>query len=510
MVMTIQARDSYGERLRAALAELPQTIDAAADAGDSEGLRKALGLIEDLRSGNPARVTDALLHYFAANAWSGIQAVRKGTDSKWDWEQEELEQIIIHLRSARASDGFSQLTKIRKCQILTNLGNVFSHVGRCVEAIEYWDEALEIDPQFGMAIGNRGHGIVFYASLFEHLCHQVPFMKRAHTDLKTALDQKLEGNAAAVFRDAVRMLESTAPSDGVDYREPPTDSIGETPAEIKYRKWCVEQRLFLNPLNDLDRSNDVARDILTIPSLTLPAGAGLEHFGYFNQIKQEFVSSRYLYYEGVTSFSPHYSDKDVLLYDTLDFPAYSLAVEKMKLSFRALYSTFDKIAFFLNSYLGLSIAERKVNFRSLWYSNQRKREGLRPGFQRLENWPLRGLFWLSKDLYEDKPGFRDSIEPEGRALAEVRNHLEHKYIKLHGIELDEPLGILTPVKDTLAYSMSRKDFESKTLKLLSMVRASLIYLSLTVGTEERNRVKKLPSDRIAKIPLVIWRDQFKV
>ena len=36
-------------------------------------------------------------------------------------------------------------------------------------------------------------------------------------------------------------------------------------------------------------------------------------------------------------------NRDVLLYNTLDYPAYGLAVEKVKVAFRMAYSIFDKI-----------------------------------------------------------------------------------------------------------------------------------------------------------------------
>ncbi|MDX5595492.1 LA2681 family HEPN domain-containing protein [Pseudovibrio sp. SPO723] len=40
----------------------------------------------------------------------------------------------------------------------------------------------------------------------------------------------------------------------------------------------------------------------------------------------------------------HFSDKDVALYNTLDYPSYALAVEKARLAYRMEYSLFDKIA----------------------------------------------------------------------------------------------------------------------------------------------------------------------
>ena len=148
-------------------------------------------------------------------------------------------------------------------------------------------------------------------------------------------------------------------------------------------------------------------------------------------MKQEFVSARFQYYEGVNTETPHFSDKEVLLLNTLDYPSYSLSIEMVKSSFRMLYSIFDKIAFFLNNYLKLEIPPDKVLFRTFWYENRSKKNGIREKFIKYENWPLRGLFWLSKDLYENKGGFRESLEPDAQKLNEIRNHLEHRYLKLH-------------------------------------------------------------------------------
>ncbi|MCB9422966.1 MAG: hypothetical protein H6667_24410 [Ardenticatenaceae bacterium] len=92
------------------------------------------------------------------------------------------------------------------------------------------------------------------------------------------------------------------------------------------------------------------------------------------------------------------------------------------------YSLFDKISYFLNAYLALKIPETRVNFRTIWYTNQQRNKGLKSEFKDRQNWPLRGLFWLSKDLYEDKEGFKNSTEPDAHNLADIRNHLEHKYL----------------------------------------------------------------------------------
>ena len=209
---------------------------------------------------------------------------------------------------------------------------------------------------------------------------------------------------------------------------------------------------------------------------------------------------------------PHFADRDVLLYNTLDYPKYSVATEQLKLAFRSLYSLFDKIAFFLNAFLSLGVPERSISFRGIWYAEQKRTKGIRPEFGLRENWPFRGLYWLGKDLYEDRPEFREVIDPDAQRLNEVRNHLEHRYLKLHdslwsgAVAADSDSGLI----DDLAESLYRADFESMTKRLLALVRAAIIYLSLGVHQEERVRAAKRPSDSITPpMFLDVWEDDWK-
>jgi hypothetical protein len=114
-------------------------------------------------------------------------------------------------------------------------------------------------------------------------------------------------------------------------------------------------------------------------------------------MKQEFVSARWLLYEGLNARTTHFSDRQVTLYNTLDYPSYGLGVERLKAAYRIAYSLLDKIAFFLNDYAKLNINERQIYFRTIWYENCDRNNPIRPIFEQSKNWPLRGLFWLSKD-----------------------------------------------------------------------------------------------------------------
>jgi tetratricopeptide (TPR) repeat protein len=505
----------------AALNHLARLIDLAFVFKHVDGTKRALQVGEGIGKRSLAPTQTAILNYYLSNAWANRrQLERPAGQDEWKWEQPEVEQQIVHLRRALGSNGFKELHQLRQCQILTNLGNLLNTAGRFVEAIEYWDAALAIVPSFRMAQGNRGYGLTFYARALYDEGHRPVFLRHAYVSLRTALSTDpddlygVDVWARDAFSKEVVCLESTLVpeylSRGTSMEEFP---LGDSRDEIEYGRWCLSNRLFLNPLNDLGPYSIAANDVLTTPSIVVKLGQGMHFQGFYNQLKQEYASARYLFYEGTTSTTPHFSDKEVLLYNTLDYPSYSLAVEKVKMAFRMSYSLLDKVAFFLNDYLVLSIPERKVNFRSFWYDKQERKRGLLPEFDACDNWPLRGLFWLSKDLFEDAPEFRECLEPDAQELDTLRNHAEHKYLKLHD-ELwfgptDEGVAFGGRA-DKLAFSVYRTHFTAKATRLMKMARAALIYLSLSIHAEEKKREQVRPKKGlILPMPVDTWEDEWK-
>lgn len=59
------------------------------------------------------------------------------------------------------------------------------------------------------------------------------------------------------------------------------------------------------------------------------------------------------------------------------------------------------------------------------------------------------------------------------------------------------------------YRITRDSFLLKTLKLLKLARAAMIYLSLGVHVEERKKTSKA-GGIIAPMPLDIWEDNWKI
>lgn len=164
-----------------------------------------------------------------------------------------------------------------------------------------------------------------------------------------------------------------------------TGRQGTSKTERTYRLWCLEHRLFLCPLNDLGPYLAAAADDLMLPPLTerfddrpdghLPPPI----IGLFSQMKQEYVSARFMLFEGMDSTKVHYSDRDVTLTDTFDYPLYSLASERVRTAFRIAYSLLDKVAFLVDRYWNLKKAPERISFKNVWMVEGKSR--LLPGSQ---------------------------------------------------------------------------------------------------------------------------------
>jgi hypothetical protein len=490
-------------------------IDVSTDLGREDGIIRALQWCDELARRPLRNAESALVEYFRANAWAARQELKhREKTALWNWEQPEVQEQILYLRRAMRHPGYGELDVIRRCQIQTNLGNLLSHIGRIVEALPRWETALADRPQFAMALGNLGYGLKQYGHALYDRGHAQLFFVAAHAKLTAALapeaeyesydSERVKAQFAELRNDIeqhvdVEAVRASIKLDGHD--------IGDSDEERDYRRWVLDQRLFLNPLNDLGPFRIGARDILSLPDYVTAITEPPTFTGFFNQMKQEFVSARWFLYEAIHSQEPHFSDRGVTLYNTLDYPSYSLAVERAKAAYRVAYSLFDKVAFFVNDYAKLAVDLTRVYFRTVWYVDQNLRNRvIRDELIKLENWSLRGLFWLSKDLFNLE--FQDSADPDAQKLYLIRNRLEHSYLKIHEILVSRPIAD-DPFHDRLAYSIQREAFIEKTLVVLRRARAALIYLSLGMHREERRRSENRKDGLIAPMHLDHWDDDWK-
>jgi len=481
---------TLGGDSEAAFEALASLVDSANDEGNEAALVKAIELAEGIEA--KCLPKDAcLVRYNRSNAWASLQRLRSTPQKAWSWEQPELLQQIYWLRAAIQHEGYAQLPASRRAQIHCNLGNALSEAGRFVDALDEWRCALHEQPILGMARGSLGKGLVRYGLALYDEGHAYWFLRHGQQELAQAVaggvgrDGSTYPAALAYFETCLEKVENMLGADAtMNDDELPTFSLGRSRREQQYRQWSLERHLFLNPLNDLGVNSVAALDVLLLPTHRADK-VGITFLAFFNQLKQEYAYARWCLYEGSSGQRMHLADRGVMLAFNCDYALYAMGLEQVKTAFRCAYSLLDKVAFFVNDYWQLGIPERKVNFRSVWFEDSKEKgaqEQVRKVFEASENLPLRGLFWLAKDIYFK--GLRDVAHPNAQDLDSLRNHLEHKYVKV----VDPFARITNPgdmFQDKLAHKVERDELVAKTERLLQLSRSSLIHLCLAMHFEEQ-------------------------
>lgn len=445
-----------------------------------------------------------IYYYFVSNGWSYYHQLTHQLNSPafWAFETPEIENQIINLRKAVTFINKANDPEIAS-QVLTNLGNIFDHLGRFVEAVHYWQEALITKKEFGMAKGNLGFGLAHYAQVLFDDGHRFIFSQYAFKYLSESMvSNDVYPDAKNVFKKMAEAIEDRYDKERLISDTELSDfSLGRSIKEKEYRKWCSKSRLFLNPLNDFLYDNIVSHDCLYLPSITQNRKEPPFIHSLYNQIKQEFVSARFFYYEAVTDGKPHFSDKGNMQMDTLDYAIYSFNTEKLKIAFRICYSIFDKIAYVVNTYFKLGVNIKEVSFRRIWFnrSDDKKTWIINPAIENSQNWPLRGLYWIAKDLVEDDSEFSKSILPEANDIATIRNFIEHKSFKI--VDFNDT----QMVDNGLTYQIERGEFENKVYTLMVMARSAIINLSLAIQVEELKKEEQLS----IPVPFVVMEHDYK-
>ena len=298
-----------------------------------------------------------------------------------------------------------------------------------------------------MALGHRARAISRYGGGLYDLNHALVLFDAARTGYDNALSDTAEWDedehslASPTFRDGRDEIDSYLKKmDFDDNYDLNQWSLGDSETERHYRHWCLHKRMFLNPLNDVTTLSGAATDVLHLPDHTYKVGEVPRFVGFYNLLKQEYVNSRYHLYCSMNETALDFLNRDVKLFDIGDGNVYGHHTEELKSAFRSAYAIFDKIGLFLNDYYAIGLRSDAVSFRGVWSEKPKGAPTyqLRQVFVGKENWPLRGLYSLSKDLYDD--AFKDAAEPDAARLSELRNQIEHRFLSLHYLGQGMPAG----------------------------------------------------------------------
>ncbi|ATO51721.1 hypothetical protein BrL25_23065 [Brevibacillus laterosporus DSM 25] len=492
--------------------------DKALDDGDVKTLKEisenCLNLMDD---DNYNILEKGIIAYHGATSFSNyIQLKYKGaliySDEKNNEEDFEMclllfRKSIDYLSEHRYNlDNYTEDSiDLNYCETYlsmayTNFANLLLQCGRIINALSYL--RIGVGQKFPMAIGNYAGFLMDYAYFNYDEGHQSVFANESYRLLLEVLEDQSEhvhDEARAHYERLIEKLKEFFP---LDFLEKPYEfgefSLGDSEEEIDYRKWCLKHVLFLNTLNDAFTKSVAATDILHLPSIIADIDEGPRFHGLFNQIKQEYVSARYMVFDALYNRTPHFSDKDVYIVNTLDYPTYGIGLEKIKYAYRSLYSLFDRMAYLVNDYFALGIKEHNVSYRSIWQKKAGKGKNdptvdlkKKMTTEGMFNLPLIGFYWLCKDIGKQKIKHH-YLDPTIEQLANIRNIL-----KIHDSFLfPKTREFREKTVDPLAYSITIDDFRNAVIHLLSYVREGIILLSLAIHVEEQLKVKFTGSDQL--------------
>lgn len=371
-------------------------------------------------------------------------------------------------------------------KIATNLGNLYDEIGRTLEAIQWYDKALKIDNNFGMALGNKAIAINGLARVA-----QSPLRYRiyAHSLLKKAL--KNESSITEQSDSALRYFESVKSDihqtfcdlgkedllkDGVDCScsNKPVDNTG-------YTKFCLEYDLYVNlHIFDYYCCGNIGDNIAYSIVDDYAGERAKEMFLRIDDIGETFSTARYILWLSRNIKNIDAINKQTLFVNNFDYVAHGLDVGMLKTAYRTAYCCLDKIAYALNYYLDLQIPNQKVDSKIIWFkktkkskksknnkNNKNNKNQFKP--KQDDNYQFRPKLlkqhYSLYGIYATMQEFKDQVSPK-------HNALEHRYHKLYSI----PCG-----------GQSVEDFSRETIEILYTIKCLIVYLICFVENSETTK-----------------------
>ncbi len=481
------------------------------DLGRDEGLNRIIELNVRVKDGNLEEVHEAARHYQLANAYS-LRATWNGDDTEYTFfDSSDLIEAIGHSRASVSQEYRSKLGAARETQSFVNFANHLSHTGRVCEALVWYNKAIQNKPDHSIGLGNRGLCKMHYAGLLFSQKHTARFLHSAYQDFEKALENWDDPHPSAkhLFESQMKSIEDYKDTElNIDNED--EFELGETSFDEEYHKWVLKNHLYLNPLNDIYTHTSTAHDFFCLPNMLIPDGEDFPYPGIYNQIKQEYVSARYLYYEGVSkeNKNSHFSDREVKLQDTFDYSVYGYRTEQIKTALRMSYSIFDKIAVLINEYFG--VGQKGPSYSEVWNKNGDYKQGLADPFQDSDNWALNALYWIKKDFHHSiSKNDKDSIVIVAHELKSLRNAVEHDYIKVFedGIVSSPPARDW--LQDSLYDAIGKSELRKAAFEMLRLSRAAMIYIALAIHHEERKERQEFDGQTVPIGGQTMIPDRFK-
>lgn len=424
-----------------------------------------------------------------------------------DMRMDYTVQRLSHFRKAIALSSTSTDSKISKTwmlQVHTNLANLYHETGRIVESITVLEPIkLTLD----MALGNYAaklyalsahslDGSAQKETLIESVLHYQFLIEKYHPSSTMPEDIYLSFCQAKEYVQQLLKQKYEQTKVYTDFPDSELEELGLS--RQNYRTWCREKQLALSFRNIYQKKSNV--DDLHIPNMGIgyfSEDNRLSYYSWFNTLKQEFNMARYFLYlvdEGFDGINPHESQTDILLINTLDYPAIGYRSELIKTSLKTAYGILDKVGMLCSDFVrGKNQKPSGIRFDS-WYKGIEQNISLHSYFS--------PLYWVAKDLAYKDGSFK--------TFRRLRNAIEHRYLRIldHcNTSLDEELAD----DDKMEYRISYSDLYLQAFQVLQLVRAVLFYTVFAFNSCYQNAMAECENNNKIFIPLAldVYDDEWK-
>lgn len=402
----------------------------------------------------------------------------------------------------------SKISNIWMNQVRVNLANLYTEIGRIVEALEILDP---IKDSFGMARLNYAAKLYRLSSFTSDEQVQKELLIAAQFYYSTTINDYAKGKECDsipedIF-DAICMEQKDiAYKLERKYKNIPTicdvpeDTLNDLGIEFSnYKSWCKDSRLILS-IRNLFQAASVCDD-LHLPNMGIGYFAhdhSLSYYSWFNTLKQEYNQARYFLYLTENVFhnysdSVHESQETILLVNTMDYPAIGYHTELLKCSLKTAYGVLDKIGLLCNDFIqGKNFPVKKINFMN-WFQGIENNIRINDEFT--------PLYWVAKDL---------SISGSFAIFRKLRNIIEHRYLRVvehTTITLEKELEDM----DKMEYCISFSDLQQQAHEILRLIRALLFYVIFAFHGCYLKTIQVCEKEHKAFIPLAIsfYDDEWK-
>ena len=398
---------------------------------------------------------------------------------------QNLVQSLNYIRQAYSIA--IKYNSLQSLDIQTNLANNIKSFNRFVEAIHYYtfdyNYNLQIDSQY-VAPYNKAETLMLLKDLLNEKTTNIHYSFNAYNLINELIQNKDKITHIGIkncIEKEVWIKDILKWGDSVKSEY---EKFNENLNEIKYNNseqkiyysWCGQNKLFLNPINDVRVDVPSFEDTLQFPDYVVKIGEGPYYSAAFSDIKNKFCKARYLLFNALNNPFPDWLEKGLNLTSVLEYEDYSTSTEFVKVAIKLAFSTLDSLATLMKNYFETN-CKGKCYFNPSW---------IRKSFSNIQNPYIDSLYWLSCDLTDI-----DNIEdwkapnPSASILRKLRNNLEHNWVRI-----SEATHKVWRGEQDYAFTCTLEQLSTAALEVFRYVRTAMIYFVLAVQFNEKLKNKK--------------------